>query len=174
MNSLRDIFKVLPADGKARHLLRIFNMAPSIDGKAKSVKALAEALGFDVQLLALPKGMAGRLVQDAFAENGYRIEINERLTVQAQRFAVLHEIGHYFLHVDRTDPLGNPAYLDRSGSAFYVDLKQEREANEFAATLLFGDGALAAARSLHGDNIPKLAMYFGVSDKTIEIAFKQF
>ncbi|AQS48822.1 hypothetical protein BMG03_14245 [Thioclava nitratireducens] len=174
MKSLRDIFKRLPQSGEHRHLLRNFNFAPSIDGKAKSVRVLAEALGFDVVRTPLPRRMAGRLVQDAFAPNGYRIEVNSEQSVTAQRFAVLHEIGHYYLHADHTDPLGAVAYLDRSESMFYADPKEEREANQFAATLLFGDGALEAARSLHGNDVPKLAHYFGVSERTIEIAMKQY
>lgn len=174
MKSLRDIFKHLPPDGNVRHLLRSFNLAPKTDGKAKSVKALAESLGFDVVRSRLQAGMAGRLVQDAFSSNGYCIEVNETLSVQAQRWAVLHEIGHFFLHVDRHDFLADPSYLDRSASAFYVETSHEKEANEFAAALLFGDGALAAAQSLYGRDLKLLARHFGVSEKVIEIALKQF
>lgn len=174
MKNLRDLFKRLPPDGEVRHLLRSFNLAPEVDGKAKSVKELAQRLGFDVERLRLPAGMAGRLVQDAFSSNGCRIEVNERLSVQAQRWAVLHEIGHFFFHVDRDDFLAGPSYLDRSAFAFYVEPVQEKEANEFAAVLLFGDGALAAARSRYGDDLTLLARHFGVSEKAIEIALKQF
>ncbi|MEI2804928.1 ImmA/IrrE family metallo-endopeptidase [Albidovulum sp.] len=174
MKNLRDLFKRLPPDGHVRHLLRSFNLAPIADGKAKSVRVLAESLGFDVVRSRLPTGVAGRLVQDAFSSNGYRIEVNETLSVQAQRWAVLHEIGHFFLHVDRDDFLANPSYLDRSANAFYVETNHEKEANEFAAVLLFGDGALAAAQSLHGRDLKLLAKLFGVSEKAIEIALKQF
>jgi Zn-dependent peptidase ImmA (M78 family) len=174
MKSLRDIFRRIEADGGARHVLRNFNMGVSQNGKAQSVKKLAEALGFDVQRSRLPRGMAGRLMQDPFAENGYRIDINETLSITAQRFAVLHEIGHYFLHQDHSDPLAGTSFLDRSGAAFYVDPTEEREANQFAATLLFGDGALTAARSLHGDDVQILARYFGVSDEVLKIGLKQF
>lgn len=174
MKSLRDIFRQIKADGDARHILRNFNMSVSLHGKAQSVRKLAEDLGFDVQRSRLPRGMAGRLMQDSFAENGYRIEINETLSITAQRFAVLHEIGHYFLHQDHGDPLAGASFLDRSGETFYIDPTEEREANQFAATLLFGDGALKAARSLHGDDVQILARYFGVSDETLKIGLKQF
>jgi len=83
-------------------------------------------------------------------------------------------MGHFFLHTDYEDPIADPQYLDRSGYAFYVDTHQEKEANEFAAVLLFGDAALAAAVSLHGRNTSKLAKHFGVSEKTIRIAMTQF
>ena len=88
--------------------------------------------------------------------------------------AVLHEIGHYFLHVDRNDPFGEPAYLDRSSAAFYLAPREEREANEFAAVLLFGDGVLTGAKASCGSDVARLARYFGVSEYVIEIALGQF
>jgi hypothetical protein len=164
----------LPEDGNVRHALRQFNQAPSVFGKARSVRDLAISLGFDVSLCRLPKGMAGRLVQDPFSQNGYRIEVNEKGTIQSQRWAVLHEIGHFFLHVDRADPFAVDMHLDRSSNAFYADLTQEREANEFAEALLFDDGALRAATSLRGGNVANLAHHFGVSERVIEIALNKF
>jgi len=174
MKNLRDLFTRLPPEGYVRHLLRTFNLAPRIDGKAKSAKELAQSLGFEVARLPLPAGMAGRLVRDPFSPNGFRIEVNERQTVQAQRWAVLHEMGHFFLHVDRGDYLEAPSHLDRSGSTFYVSEAQEQEANEFAAVLLFGDGALEAAKSLYGGDVLRMARHFGVSETAIRIALRQF
>ena len=172
MKNLRDLMQLLPLDGKVRHAFRQFNLAPKVRNRAQSVKELAERLGFSVVRRRLPNGMAGRLVQDPFSENGYSIEVNENHSVQSQRWTVLHEIGHYFLHADHSDPLAFDAHLDRSGYAFYVEIDEEREANEFASVLLFGDGALAAARSLYGDDVVRLAKYFGVSEKVIQIAMK--
>lgn len=174
MKTLRDLFKLLPADGPVRHELRSFNLAPRTNGKAKSVKELAEALGFSVERKELPKGMSGRLVQDPFSDNGYCIEVNSSESVQSQRWSVLHEMGHFFLHSNHSDPLADAMYLDRSGYAFYVDPVEEREANEFAAVLLFGDGAMIAAVGLLGNDTKKLARYFGVSERTMRIAMKQF
>lgn len=174
MKNLRDLFARLPPDGNVRHLMRTFNLAPRVDGKAKSAKELAQSLGFEVARRPLPAGMAGRLVRDPFSPNGFRIEVNERQSVQAQRWAVLHEMGHFFLHVDREDYLEGPAHLDRSGLTFYANQAQEQEANEFAAVLLFGDGALEAAKSLYGGEVPRLARHFGVSETAIRIALKQF
>lgn len=174
MRTLRELFERLPANGDLRDTLRKFNLAPNVDGKAKSVKELAEYLGFAVERRKLPAGMAGRLVQDPFSDNGYCIEVNEGHSVESQRWSVLHEMGHFFLHANHHDPLADPLYLDRSGYAFYVDTRQEAEANEFAAVLLFGDGALAAAVGLYGNNLKKLSRHFGVSGKTIRVAMKQF
>lgn len=174
MNSFRDLFARICADGEARHALRSFNLAPNVDRKARSVKELAEKLGLTVVLRSLPRGMAGRLVQDAFSKSGYMIEINDRHSREGQRWAVLHELGHYFLHVDRSDPFAFTEHLDRSEFAFYQTPEKEREANQFAAVLLFGDGALAGAVGLYGQDIDKLAKHFGVSRQAIEIALKQF
>jgi len=174
MKNMRDLFARIPADGETRHVLRQFNLSPKVRQKAKSVKELAETLGFSVSKRKLPHGMAGRLVADPFSDNGYGIEVNERHSVESQRWTVLHEMGHYFLHADRSDPLAFDMHLDRSNSAFYVDQVEEREANDFAAILLFGDGALAAVHSLYGGNIEMLRRHFGVSERTLRIAIKQF
>lgn len=172
--SLRELFPKIGPDEKARHLIRSFNMAPNVDGKAKSVKYLAQSLGFDVEQCHLPRGMAGRLVRDGFAENGFRIEVNKLLPVTNQRWAVLHEMGHYYLHSDRRDFLAPDMHLDRSELAFYLDLNQEREANAFAACLLFGDGSLEAAKGLRGMNVPAIARQFGVSEAVVKIGLRDF
>ena len=175
MRTFRDLYMTIDASGEARDKLRKFNLSQAEGGKAKSVKNLALSLGFSVRVLKLPAGMAGRLVRDAFSDNGFEIQVNETQTRESQRWAVLHEMGHYFLrHVDRSDYLAVDMFLDRSSRAFYVNDNEEREANEFAAIILYGDGALEAAKSLHGADVQNLARVFGVSTRSIEIAFKQF
>lgn len=174
MNSMKAIMRRLPPDGRVRKLLRDFNMAPRVNRKAISVKELAENVGLPVVQCDLPNGMAGRLVSDAFSDSGYSIEVNKRHSVQARRFTVLHELGHFFLHTNSNDMFADPLYLDRSEAAFYVDSNQEREANQFAEALLFGDGALRGAAGLYGNSVPQLAHHFGVSEKVIEIAMKRF
>lgn len=174
MRSLRDLFSKLPADGKLRHALRQFNLAPGRLGKAVSVKALAEALGLDVHQVDLPKGMAGRLVPDPFSDSGYAIEVNRHHSVRSRRFTVLHEIGHFLLHADATDPLADAMLLSRSDDEFYFDQTQEREANDVADVLLFGDGALAAAVSLYRGDVENLAKYFGVTENMIRVAMRKF
>lgn len=73
MRTFRELFSRLPLDGRLRHDLRTFNLAPARNGKATSVKELAQRLGLDVILVDLPKHMGGRLVADAFSESGYAI-----------------------------------------------------------------------------------------------------
>ena len=138
------------------------------------MKELAEDLGLGVFQVELSPGMAGRIMPDAFSQSGYAIEVNRSLSVQARRFAVLHELGHFFLHLRRNDPFAEPLHLDRSGGTFYVNPQEEAEANQFAETVLFGDGALRGAVGIYGEDLPRLAHHFGVSEQVIEIALKRF
>ncbi|WP_089232910.1 ImmA/IrrE family metallo-endopeptidase [Tropicimonas sediminicola] len=176
MIRLRDVMKKLPPDGGARHALRNFNLAPKGENGVPSVKELAETLGFEVERVELPRGMKGRLVPDSFAPNGFRIEVNETLDVLQQRWAALHEIGHYYLHVDRNDPFVVAEKFRDRGNYFYSDeeLQEEREADQFAAAVLFDDGAFGAARSLLGDDDRRLSKHFGVTENVIRIARRQF
>jgi len=118
--------------------------------------------------------MSGRLVQDSFSESGYAIEVNEAEGIGSQRFTVLHELGHFLMHLDRRDIFAEPMHLNRSSSEFYFKPMEEREANDFADTLLFGDGALEAAHSLYRGHLPSLAHFFGVTEKMVEVALKKF
>ena len=173
MKTLRDFFRMLPPDGRERHLIRAFNMSPKAGGRVPSVKALAEALGFAVERVRLPRGMSGRIVGDPFAENGYRIEVNAADTVTRQRFSVVHEIVHYYCHIDRSDPFAAEKFRD-TGDHLYLacERNEEKEANAIAAAIFFGDGALAAAMYLFGRDISRLAKHFGVSEEVVKIALK--
>jgi Zn-dependent peptidase ImmA (M78 family) len=174
IKTLREFFSRFPNQGKEKHALRNFNFRMCKDGaKIPSVRDLAQELGFDVYPVDFPKTIRGKLVRDAFANNGFRIEVNKKDDVRTQRWTVLHEIVHYFLH--QNDKLiFDDSY--RTISSFYFDEEketQESEANLFAEALIFGDGALAAAVGLYGQNIPVLAKYFGVSEPTIIRALRK-
>lgn len=173
IKSLRELFQRLPTDGHIRHELRSFNLGMMGASRLPSVLELARRLGFDVVLTKMRKGQRGRLVQDAFAASGYRIEVNEADDTVTRRWTVLHELIHALVHT-RHDPFAADQY--RAGpSHFYMEDEQEeeREANSFVEALVFGDGALAAGVSLYGRDTKKLAHHFGVSTKTIEIALQK-
>ncbi|WP_165899145.1 ImmA/IrrE family metallo-endopeptidase [Rhodovulum steppense] len=170
---VREAMRALPADGELRHKVRNFTLNPRVDGRARSVKAFAEDLGFAIVERRLPRGMNGRLARDPWSENGFVIEVNSSLSIEAKRFTVLHEIAHYFLHTEHRDPLGWDEHFDPTGQTFYVDTQAEREANAFAEALLFGGGQLAAAHGLLGGDIKKLAKYFGVTEPVVRIALSK-
>ena len=172
--TIRDLFSRLPSDGEIRHLLRNFNAGMGGRGRVPSAKALAQAMGFEVYLVDMTPNQRGRLVADAFAKNGYAIEINKNDEVVVQRWTLLHEIMHFLLH--RTDDPFAPA-LNRAGGMHFYDAhekQQEREANEAVEALVFGDGALKFALGLHGENERILAKQFGVSVRALQIAVKNF
>ena len=174
MRTLRELFSAVKIEGSVRHELRSFNSGMLRPGKIQSVKELALRIGLDVHLVELPKRMAGRLVSDPFSTSGYCVEVNKSHSITSRRFAVLHEIGHFLRHVDRADPLFDGLNLNRGDEEFYYDLQQEHEANEVADVLLFGDGALLAATTLHGGDNSKIAKFFGVSENMVVVAMRKF
>jgi len=174
MKSLRELFRLTNLDADVRDKLRMFNMSAQLHGKARSVKELAESIGLSVIERDLQPGHNGLLERDAFSDSGYAIVVNRRIGVRAKRFAALHELCHYLLHTDKEDYFAEPINFDLSGGTFYLDTFEERQANEAAETLLFGDGALEAARGLFGSNVAHLAKAFGVTENVMKIAMKRF
>jgi Zn-dependent peptidase ImmA (M78 family) len=143
------------------------------DEAPPSVVKLANALGFDVELVSMTASERGRLVRDPFASNGFRIEVNDADDVCTRRWTVLHEIAHGLLHAN-DDLLAAPKY--RAGYMHFYDAderRNEREANAFAEALVFGDGALEGALGLYGQDREKLAKHFGVTPKTLSIALQK-
>ncbi len=163
----------LPANGEIRHALRRFNFGLTGTESPPSVLELARSLGFDVRMISMPKSMRGRLVSDTFADSGFAIEVNELDDVRTRRWTVLHELMHAFLH-RRDDPFAADQHR-ATGHHFYDfdEIEEEREANAFVETLIFGENALSAARSLLGDNLAKLARHFGVSEVTVAKVLKK-
>jgi hypothetical protein len=159
------------ASGKDRHLLRNFNFMN--DGQPPSVLTLAENLGFVVELRSLPRSVSGYLEADVTAKKGFRVVINKWHNVVRRRFTVLHEIAHFYLHPQYSDPLAPTAYRAETGSIehFYLDedLAEEREANSWVEAIVFEQEALNAAKAIHGDDHRSIARKFGVSREALRI-----
>ena len=173
MRSLRDLFRRLPESGKLRHALRSFNTQMMGANSPPSVLELAMACGISVVLRPLPTSVRGQLARDPFEDSGFVIEVNEADDVRTRRWTVLHELMHWLLQ-PRPDPLAEPQF--RAGGAhFYsgAELREEREVDEFVEALIFGDGALAAALDLFGDDHDALARHFGVSRPTLFRALRR-
>jgi len=175
MITLNKILGMMP-NGSSIHVVRSFNHMTKVRRRALSVRYLAQALGFSVVRKKLPRGIAGRLVQDPFSDNGFCIEVNEREHILRQRFTVLHEIGHYFLHIDHKEIFEPVRLRGPNGSHFYLEdeVKEEREANEFAEAILFDDGALEAANAFFKGDVKEMSKYFGVSESVIKIGMRNF
>lgn len=173
IKSLRELFNRLPAEGKTRHLIRNFNLAIGGAGTTPSTKKLATEMGFDIHLVGMPRNKRGRLVTDPFSANGFAIEVNKYDDVVVRRWTVLHEIMHFLLHKNE-DPFAPD--LNRAGGLHFYDTNeqlQEREANEFVEAIIFGDGALMSAQSLHGHDEELLSRRFGVSVVALRIALSK-
>jgi Zn-dependent peptidase ImmA (M78 family) len=157
-----------------RNILRKFNLGQRVSGKPQSVVALARALGLDVDLVELERGQSGFLKPDTFAESGYCIVVNRHHSVRRRRFTVLHEIMHFLFHTDHSDPLAEGSARDLSDRHFYRadELIQEREANQGAAVLLFGEGVLSCAMAHFGGDIPAVARSFGISEIVVRKGLK--
>ncbi len=158
------------SNSKHRHVLRQFNLAQRATGRPQSVVKLAQALGLDVDMVDLDRGQSGFLKPDTFAESGYCIVVNRHDGIRRRRFTVLHEIMHFLLHTDLDDPLAEGSARDLSERQFYTadQLAQEKEANQSAAVLLFGEGVLSAAMSHFQGDTRKVADSFGVSETVVK------
>lgn len=106
-------------------------------------------------------------------ESGYQIDVNAYEIPTRIRFTVAHEIGHFIQHKDLLDKQGE--ILERKDISLYSpeQLKQEREANAFAAELLMPEfyfikqyKILLQQYSID-EVMAKLADYFWVSNTAI-------
>lgn len=119
-----------------------------------------------VEIVAAPlDGFEGMLAP--CAAGGWRILYNDAAHSQERvRFTLAHEFGHYLLH--RTDD--RPTFRCSTSDTVRRDLAyalREREANEFAATLLMPlddfRGALPANFRVTPDELSLRAKHYGVS-----------
>lgn len=83
-------------------------------------------------------------------------------------------MGHYYRHPEVRAVLSFDEYLDRSEGSFYANPIKEREANQFAEVVLFGNNAFAAAWEIHRGEVDKLTRLFGVSERVIMIAKERY
>src|SRR5260221_10056075 len=115
-----------------RHIERLAQdllQRSGIDAPPVSVERIAFSLGVRIEPTDLWEECSGILVR---TEDSAVIGVNLMHHPNRQRFTIAHELGHYVLHKAGT-------YVDR---AFYRNtesgsgtIKEEREANQFAAAL---------------------------------------
>ncbi len=116
-------------EARAFDLLQQFKMTePPVD-----VQLVASRLGIRVERADLDDDCSGVLVRN---KTHAVIGVNWMHHVNRQRFTIAHEIGHFVLHERNT-------YIDKEIYAQYRNhesatgtLKEERQANQFAAALL--------------------------------------
>ncbi len=113
-------------------LLRDFQREPT-----KSIKELAEAVGVPVLLVDMPAGKTAYLSKGVSFDDdsGYVIYVNKRCSKEEMRWAVAHELGHYFLHRGNRGPFDGHFNLQSDLYEYFTIESEEWEANNFAEDL---------------------------------------
>lgn len=140
----------------------------------QSIRALAESLGVGVIEAELPSGQLGYLEErrELGTKSGYVIFVERTLDPLEKRWALAHELGHYFLHRDKRSGLfDTQVHLQADQSQYFLLEDEEREAEQFAEDIFFSEGALQAFIGLHGSNEDVLASkVFGVPTRKVKAA----
>jgi IrrE N-terminal-like domain len=173
LGKISKLIDKLQLPGNVAAEVRAFNFGNG-PTRPPSVAGMARRLGFDVVEVGLPRNVRGQLVRDAFAANGYRIEVNKADNVMQRRWTVLHELVHAYTGRN-DDLLASPQFRAPDGEHLYLkhELSEERFTNECVETIVFGDNALSGAVGLYGLDVSKLSRHFGVSEESVKIALSK-
>jgi Zn-dependent peptidase ImmA (M78 family) len=135
-----------------------------------SLEKICDAVNIYVNLLNLD--ISGKISKNTTDDN-YQIDVNAYDIPTRIRFTVAHELGHFVRHKSLLDEKGE--ILERKNISLYSpeQLRQEIEANQFAAELLmpefyFLNQYKVLSKQYSIDNlIDKLADHFWVSKTAI-------
>ena len=131
---------------------------------------LPEKLGIKLNYAFLSDDISGMLET---VRNAFILTVNASDFETRQRFTLAHELGHYMLH----RPLigsgldDDRAYRSTDVGKYHntrIGMKEEREANRFAANLLMPDKKVIELKKDISDP-EKLAREFGVSLQAMNI-----
>ncbi|MEN9782270.1 MAG: hypothetical protein RL208_420 [Pseudomonadota bacterium] len=122
------------------------------------VGEIAEQIGLEIEFINMQDGHSGRL-------EGKKIYINDKYPATRNLFTIAHEIGHYILtlHNNSNNTLNCKNRFDDVKTYSSEELKEEKEANEFAANLLMPSEKFINIYQKYDQNIDKIASFFGVS-----------
>ena len=171
---MKDALQYVPI-AKDRHALLNFNFRNH--GQPASVKHLLGELGFGLEFRSLNNAVSAKLEPDTWSEKGFAITVNSNHHVLRQRFSALHEIAHYYLHSPDHDFLAPPKHRSLVGSNAFIysaqETIEEKEANEWAESVIFGQRALEGAVGLFGLDLEALSFHFGFSIDVMQIALRK-
>jgi len=155
-----------------RELLRKFCSSLEND-----IVELANKLGMKVYSECLPPYERGYLEFEPLynTKSGFRIVVNKNDRPEVQNFTVAHEIAHFLLH--RKDAARRKAHrADKDEPFTYIEpweVRQEGEANLFAAILLMPPNLFIPAFSRLSGRVADMAKLFFVSERAVEIQIEQ-
>ncbi len=137
-----------------------------------NINLIVKSSGITLEETDLGEDMSGLLL---IHDNSAVIAYSSRQGSQRKRFTIAHELGHYMLHRELN---ADTVFLDKDFIVKYrsnklyseVEIRQEQEANAFAAALLmpkefiFDELNKESLKSLHeSELIERLASIFEVS-----------
>jgi Zn-dependent peptidase ImmA (M78 family) len=134
------------------------------------VHAIARELGLGPSAENLPKNVSGLIRR---RNGGYEIAYNAAHSEVRQRFTIAHEIGHYVFHRDLLGKgVGDTLAYRDDGSGLpnpHISIREEREANAFAANVLMPTHLIQKLRSEGITEPVRLAARLNVSLPAIRI-----
>lgn len=162
-----------PVEQRTVDLLKAHNLLK----QAVDLDALAEALDISVKYQSLQDGFSAFLLIKDGKPTAF---VNSDHHPNRRRFSLAHEIGHFVLHHRQAKQ--DHLFLDKSLTLYTrkdhhtsENYKMEREANEFAASLLMPQELIEKYVAKHELNIEdefdvsRLALAFGVSEQALQI-----
>lgn len=141
-----------------------------------AVELLPSALGIELKYAPLSSDISGMLENN---DGKFTITINEKHAETRKRFTLAHEIGHFMLHRELVgDGLDDDKAYRSSEAGKYnnkrIGMKEETEANKFAANLLMPVELVRLEWDKRGNSaedsvIEDMAKLFKVSKQTMAI-----
>lgn len=166
--------RIRKAQKRALDLLQEHGMlAPNVD-----IRALAK-LYADLKEVALPDDVSGAVVP--VENNSWTIVVNSEHPEPRQRFTIAHELGHILIH-QYTSPHADMSFKMRNAQSSKGNVRDEIEANQFAAELLMPSPLILGAIADKGldyvkdmpdgefdDLVAELALEYNVSRQAMGI-----
>ena len=134
------------------------------------VHAIANALGISVHHERMDSDISGLVV---IQNKSARVAVNQCHHHNRQRFTLAHEIGHVTLHAEDEDRVFVEKRFFRNQQSSRGELREEIEANAFAASLLMPrhmiDERINAAEGITDIELYRLATRFEVSEQAMTL-----
>ena len=141
-----------------------------------NLESLARQLGIRLVRTPLDDSICGCIERTA---DGWRLIVNAEHSRSRQRFTIAHELGHFVLHATALGDGTNDTRKYRATPAaraynHTLDARHEREANQFAASLLMPAAKVRQFQQVMQANDPgHLAELFQVSRGAMEIRLEE-